>query len=124
MTLGEPDVEAFCLSLPGAGMAVQRCADRVFEVASEMFAVVDGDGRLSFHCSDAGFHILAERDGVIPAPDLARARWVTLTRPDALDREELLDQLRLAYGLVVQRLPAAERGRLIAELRARTGRPV
>jgi predicted DNA-binding protein (MmcQ/YjbR family) len=94
----------------------------VFKVGGRMFALLRTDLRLSFKCSDVSYHILAEHPGIVPAPYLARAHWVQLAGPGTLPREDLLDYLRLAYGLVLQKLPRAERIRLTAELGARTGR--
>jgi predicted DNA-binding protein (MmcQ/YjbR family) len=82
-----------------------------------MFAVLGGDGMLSFQCSEVAFHLLTERDGIAPACHLGRAQWVALARADALDREGLLDFLRAAYGLILQQLPEAERLRLTEALK-------
>ena len=43
----------------------------------------------SFKCDDETFAELCERDGVIPAPYMARTKWVALERWDALDDREL-----------------------------------
>jgi predicted DNA-binding protein (MmcQ/YjbR family) len=110
------EIEAFCLSLPEATLAVQRRDDRELNIAGKMFAVIGSDAALSFKCSEVSFHMLTARPGIGPAPHLAHAHWVTLRRLDALPHEDLLDYLRAGYGLVVQRLPVAERARLTALL--------
>ena len=109
-------VEAFCLSLPEATLSVQWRDSRVFKVAGRIFAVLGRSGTLSFKCSDVSFHALQARPGIVPAPYLARAKWVMLERLDALAEEDLLDYLRAAYGLIVTKLPRAERERLTAAL--------
>jgi predicted DNA-binding protein (MmcQ/YjbR family) len=47
-----------------------------------------GPVRCSFKCTPEEFTELQERDGIIPAPYLARAHWVALERYDALDDAE------------------------------------
>ena len=51
------------------------------------------------------FADLCEREGVIPAPYLARARWVALQTEDAVARPELKRLLRHAYDLIFAKLP-------------------
>ena len=48
---------------------------------------------------------LVEREGVIPAPYLARAQWVALEQEDALRLPELKRLLREAYDIVLAKLP-------------------
>jgi predicted DNA-binding protein (MmcQ/YjbR family) len=99
VSLTPGEIEAFCLSFPGASANVQWHDDLVFKVGGRMFAVLGRNGVVSFKCSDVAFHhLLTERPGIVAAPYLARAQWVALTRPDALEREDLLDYLRAAYG--------------------------
>ena len=60
---------------------------------------------LSFKCSDQEFANLVERPGVIPAPYLARAKWVALQTAGALPPAEVKRLLRQAHDLVLARLP-------------------
>ena len=114
------EIEAFCLSFPGASLTVQWGDNRVLKVGGKMFALLGPTptATVAIKCSDVAFRMLSERPGIAPAPYLARAGWVRLERLDALDREDLLDYLRAAYGLIVARLPRAERERLTAALKA------
>ena len=116
MSLTPDTLEAFCLSLPAATLAVQWGDDRVFKVGTRMFAILDEDRHLSFKCSEIAYHMLTQRAGIRPAPYLARAHWVQLEDLGTLEEEDLLDYLRLAYGLVVQKLPKPERQRITALL--------
>jgi predicted DNA-binding protein (MmcQ/YjbR family) len=73
------------------------------------------------------FAELCERDGVIPAPYMARNHWVAVERWDALRDREWQDELRAAHAIVYAKLPPrtrkildlpkAERRRVIAERR-------
>ena len=66
---------------PGVAEDVKWGADLVFSVVGKMFCVLDtGDSaRLRFKVEDERFLEPTERPGVIPAPDLARARWSALS---------------------------------------------
>jgi predicted DNA-binding protein (MmcQ/YjbR family) len=75
-------IQAHCLSLPGATLSIQWGADHVFKVGGKMFAVLgppeERPHTMSFKASDDSFHILTQCKGIIPAPYLARAHWVML----------------------------------------------
>jgi predicted DNA-binding protein (MmcQ/YjbR family) len=49
--------------------------------------------------------MLTEREGVIPAPYLARAKWVQLETLKAMDAGEIRERLAEAHRLVVEKLP-------------------
>ena len=99
---------------PGVTEDIKWGADLVFSVAGKMFCVLDTgeSGRLSFKVEDERFLELTERPGVIPAPYLARARWVSVVEPRALAESELDALLRRSYQLVRAKLTKAEQRRL------------
>lgn len=100
-------VEKAALALPGATLSVQWGDDRVYKVAGKMFAAMGGGKApaLSFKVGDVAFEMLIEREGIIPAPYLARAKWVQLTTLKAMDDGELKERLAEAHRLVVAKLP-------------------
>jgi predicted DNA-binding protein (MmcQ/YjbR family) len=59
------------------------------------------------------FAELTERPGIIPAPYLARAKWIALESRDALSPAELAPLLRSSYDLVVAKLPRKTRESLM-----------
>ena len=97
-----------CRALPTATEHIQWDSDLVFKVGGKMFAVAATDAaashRLSFKCSDEGFAELLEQEGIIPAPYLARAKWVSLERFDALADREIANRISEAYDLVFAKL--------------------
>ena len=97
-----------CMSLPGATEQIQWGADLVFKVGGKMFAVAatepEAGHRLSFKCSDDGFAELVEHDGVVPAPYLARAKWVALERFDSLSDKEIESRIVEAYRIIFEKL--------------------
>jgi predicted DNA-binding protein (MmcQ/YjbR family) len=106
-----------CLSFPGATEQVQWGADLVFKVGGKMFVVAatEPSGHvLSFKCSDEHFAELLERDGIVPAPYMARARWVALERFDALTDREIQSEVGSAYELIFAKLTKKAQGEIAA----------
>lgn len=99
---------------PGVTEDVKWGTDLVFSVGGKMFCVTDtgGSGRLSFKVEDARFLELTDRPGIVPAPYLARAHWVSLPDPGVLSSAELKRLLRHSYELVRAKLPKAAQARL------------
>jgi predicted DNA-binding protein (MmcQ/YjbR family) len=125
---------AFLLTLPQVAETMQWGDNLVFWVADKsiggkMFAVVSlspghAAGKtsvLSFAAGPERFAELVEREGIFPAPYLARAHWVALERWDTLSGAELKSLLRDARKLVYAKLPARTRARL--ESAAPQGKP-
>ncbi|MGB9148848.1 MAG: MmcQ/YjbR family DNA-binding protein, partial [Burkholderiales bacterium] len=48
---------------------------------------------------------LTDRKGIIPAPYLARAKWVAVVEDKALSQAEAKELLRTAHKLIVRKLP-------------------
>ena len=109
-------VRAYCLSFPQATENVQWGNDLVFKIAGKMFAVIALEGPvkyiMSFKCTDEGFTELIEREGMDPAPYMARNKWVAIERLNVLSERELKALLRTSYDLVVAKLPKKIRAQL------------
>jgi len=110
-------IREFCMSLPHATERVQWGGVLVFKVAGKMFCIVilepDRDDTLmSFKATEEEFVELQEIEGIIPAPYMARAKWLALERWDALPMPELKRLLRKSYELVFAKLPKKEREKL------------
>jgi predicted DNA-binding protein (MmcQ/YjbR family) len=110
-------LQAMCRALPGATEDVKWGHDLCFSVGGRMFAAVNLEPphELSFKCTPETFAELIEREGIIPAPYAARAKWVQqLSLADeVLDRRELEPLLRMSYDLVVAKLPKSKRSALL-----------
>lgn len=110
------EVEKFCLSLPGATLSIQWGSDHVYKVGGKMFAVMGPPEMrpqtLSFKAGDASFDILTKAKNIIPAPYLARAKWVYLQKLDALGGQELKAYLVRAHATVAAGLPKKKRAEL------------
>ncbi|HEY2153964.1 MAG TPA: MmcQ/YjbR family DNA-binding protein [Vicinamibacterales bacterium] len=106
-------VRAVCTALPGVTEDIKWGSDLAFSVGGKMFCVVNAERphQMSFKCTADDFAELVEREGLIPAPYLARAMWVQQVElaSDALDRRELERLLRMSYEMVVDKLPKSKR---------------
>ena len=115
-----------CLAQPGATEQIQWAVDAVFKVGGKMFAVACTDFTnypdvpvCSFKCGDETFAAMVEREGVIPAHYLARAKWVALREWSAVPNQELTALIGKAYAVVRAGLPK----KVQAGLRPVVGKP-
>jgi predicted DNA-binding protein (MmcQ/YjbR family) len=117
------ELRKHCLSFPGATEHEIWGNDLTFKVGNKMFAhtVLEvAPVWLSFKASDERFAELVERQDVIPAPYLARAKWVALESREAIPAAELRELLREAYNLVVAKLPKKTKEGLATKTNTRT----
>lgn len=109
------ELRELCLSFPHATEDIKWGKDLCFSVGGKMFCASGMDkaaGQVSFKCTPEKFAELTEREGVIPAPYVARYHWVAVEDPKAVDDEELEDLISRSYLLVFENLPAGERKKL------------
>ena len=103
-------------------------------IGGRMFTLLNLDPDqlpISYPVGPERFAELLERDGLIPAPYMARAHWVAAERWSALRNAEWEEELRAAHALTLEKLtgktrsaldlPAAELNKLVAERRAVLG---
>jgi predicted DNA-binding protein (MmcQ/YjbR family) len=98
-------IREICLSFPHTAEQIQWGDDLVFKVAGKIHAVAvlkPAKVWLSFKTSPEKFAELTERPGIIPAPYLARAKWIALETKDALPLDELAGLLRESYDMVLR----------------------
>jgi predicted DNA-binding protein (MmcQ/YjbR family) len=102
-------VRSFCLALPHTDEKVQWGNDLLFRIGEKMFAVAALEPShgvaLSFKCTPEKFAELVERNGIIPAPYMARHHWVGLENFDALPDRELKPLLANSYQMTLEKLP-------------------
>ena len=110
-------IREYCLSLPHTTEQIQWADALVLKVGGKMFAVASLEPAkvwLSFKSSMEEFPELVEQPGIIPAPYLARAKWVGLTAECALPPGEIKRLLRQAHDMVFARLPRKAQAALLA----------
>jgi predicted DNA-binding protein (MmcQ/YjbR family) len=101
--------DAVCAALPGTRMDVQWGDDHVWKVGDRMFAVRSPTGSFSFKASDIAFEVLTAEGPGVPAPYLARAKWVWFADVADVDDIDLADWLKTAHSLVAARLTKTQR---------------
>jgi predicted DNA-binding protein (MmcQ/YjbR family) len=101
-----------CRALPAVTEDVKWGADLCFSVAGKMFVVVNLEPphQVAFKCTAESFGELIEREGIIPAPYMARNMWVQeQALGETIERGELQQLIRTSYDLVVDKLPKSKR---------------
>ena len=104
----------YCLSFPHATESMQWEA-LVFKVAGKIFAIAALEPErhvLSIKCAEEKFPEMVECPGVVPAPYLARAKWIAFESEDALPHQDLRGLIRESYDLVFAKLPSKMREEL------------
>jgi predicted DNA-binding protein (MmcQ/YjbR family) len=115
MSMNIDDLRRLCLAFPGATEQVQWGSDLLFKVSGKMFAVTPLEPApvwLSFKVTPEHFADLTERPGIIPAPYLARASWISIETPTILPGPEIAALLRESYDLVAAKLSRKTRAAL------------
>jgi predicted DNA-binding protein (MmcQ/YjbR family) len=101
-------LEALCGHWPGVTRDIKWGNDLVFSVGGKMFVVTPADGseggRLSFKVEDDRFLELTDQPGMIAAPYMARAHWISVIEPQRFSSAELEALIRSAYALVRAKL--------------------
>lgn len=111
------EFDAYCGSLPQASHVIQWGNASVWKVGGKIFAICSGwseagGDRISFKCSDLSYGMLIQEPGIIPAPYLARAKWVMVEQPDALTEDEIRAYIATAHTLVAATLTRKMRAEL------------
>ena len=110
-------IRAFCMSLPHATEQVQWVRDLVFKIGGKMFCVLNLEPErdevlMSFKATEEEFITLQETEGIVPAPYMAKNKWVALEDLSVLPAEELKRLLAKSYELVFAKLPKKEQAKL------------
>ncbi len=103
------EFDQFCSGLKATTNVIQWGNSSVWKVGGKIFAIASvwGDGnhsKISFKCSNLSYQILCELDGIIPAPYLARAKWVQLEHQEALDDATLKSYIIEAHSIITGKL--------------------
>ncbi len=106
-----------CLALPGASEQIQWGDDLLFKVGGKMFALTPLEPArlwLTLKADPEEFAELCEQQGILPAPYLARAKWIAIETPDTLPETRVTALIERSYELVVAKLPGTIRESLAA----------
>ena len=80
--------------------------DLCFSVGGKMFCVtsLDPPFKIAFKVKDEEFDELSNMEVFIPAPYMARAKWVLVTEPERLNKKQFESFIKTSYQLVKSKL--------------------
>jgi predicted DNA-binding protein (MmcQ/YjbR family) len=109
------DIQALCKKFPHVTEDIKWETHLCYCVGGKIFIITNPDGSpvtASFKVSDEDFTELSERDGFMPAPYLARYKWIYVDNIRRFTKREWTRYLEAAYKLVASKLPAKTKKQL------------
>lgn len=106
------EIQTICNSFPGVTNEIRWEDHLCFYVGGKMFLVTAPDHvpvSATIKVSDEDFELLQQREGIIPAPYMARYKWLRLDNIHRFTNTEWEHYLKIAYDLVFSKLPAKSR---------------
>lgn len=96
----------FCKSLKATTEDIKWDNDLCFSVGGKMYCVtsLEAPYKIAFKVKDEEFEELSSREGFIPAPYMARAKWVLVTEPSKLHKKDWEQYIKQSYELVKVKL--------------------
>jgi predicted DNA-binding protein (MmcQ/YjbR family) len=102
------EIREICTSLPHVTEDIKWGHDLCFLIASKMFCVVGLDEspvNASFKVKEEDFDEISSREGFMPAPYMARHKWVYIDDISRLSKEHWKEMISTSYELVKAKLP-------------------
>lgn len=100
------EIRQYCLSLSHVTETVKWDDDLCFTIDNKMFCILwmGSPLKISFKCSELDFNKFIEKENIIPAPYLAKNRWVQVQSEHIFSKEEWEMNLKNAYRLIAKKL--------------------
>ncbi len=102
-------IRKYCLSFAGTREQIQWENHLLFKVADKMFLIyalgMESPNRISLKCSPEKFEEMIEIENIIPAPYMARNKWITIQDGCRIKMSELNKLIKESYDLVFAKLP-------------------
>ena len=107
-------IRAICMALPFATESIKWENNLVFSIGGKMFAITNLEGpvHLSLKTDEATREAWQDRQGVAPAPYLARAGWISVQPSAKCTRKELEQLVAGSYRLVMATLTKKQQAAL------------
>jgi predicted DNA-binding protein (MmcQ/YjbR family) len=118
MTISE--VREICLAFPGVTEDIKWGDHLCFNIGGKMFLVTAPDNvpvSASFKVTDEDFETLPNRSGFIPAPYMARNKWIFVDDINRFSNKEWLKYLQLSYELIFSKLTKKLQGEILGEIK-------
>lgn len=109
------EIQAICKKYRGVTEDIKWGDHLCFNVGGKMFLITTPDAvpcSASIKVADEAFDELSTRQGFMPAPYLARYKWVHQDDIGRLTKKEWAKLVDSAYQLVASKLPAKTRKQL------------
>src|SRR6478735_9408290 len=93
-------LRAFCLALPGVTEDIKWGNDLCFLINEKMFCVTGLNSSplmISLKVTDDEFDELTAKNGVIPAPYVARYQWILIQDTNVVSPKQLETLIRQSY---------------------------
>ena len=97
-------IHAVCRKLPGTTFDIKWGKDECYSVGGKMYAVIGPHG-VGFKVDDNRFLELTDVKGIIPAPYMAKHKWVLVEDLKALSDAEAAELIKRSHALIVAKLP-------------------
>lgn len=99
-------LQSICKPLKAVTEDIKWDNDLVFSVGGKMFCVcsLEPPFTCSFKVPDEEFEELSQREGFMPAPYMARAKWVMVKDATVLSTKEWKEYVQRSYEMVKAKL--------------------
>ena len=100
-------IRSICKKLPSVTEDIKWGDDLCFMVGEKMFcvAVLNPPLKVSFKVKDEEFEELSNQPGIIPAPYVARYKWVLVEDVSVFNPKQWEHYIYQSYNLVKAKLP-------------------
>jgi predicted DNA-binding protein (MmcQ/YjbR family) len=101
------DLRKLCKSLPYVTEDIKWGHDLCFSIAGKMFCVtcLEEPMQVSLKVTHEEFEELSVSKDIIPAPYVARYKWVLIQKPSRFSKKEWEHYVKQSYKLVKSKLP-------------------
>ena len=108
------ELRAICKKLPHVTEDIKWGHDLCFCIGEKMFCVtgLDGPMQVSFKVRDVEFEELSTSQDIIPAPYVARYKWILVQNPARFTKKQWEHYIKQSYELVKEKLPAKIKNKL------------
>lgn len=97
----------YCKKLPFVSEDIKWGNDLCFLIGGKMFCVIclEHPFRISFKVGENEFGSLSNSEGIIPAPYLARNKWIQVKDENRFSKSEWEFYIRQSYEFIKAKLP-------------------
>lgn len=108
------DLEKLCMSLKGTTQDIKWGNDLCYLIGEKMYCAISlkGAQNISFKATPEDFSELTEREGIVPAPYVARYYWVMVHNLRSLTPKEWKIYVQKSYEMVLEKLPKKLRDKI------------